>query len=206
MPLSPQIHDTLKGLYSAASTTGFVYGNPKHPHIRALVSGGMIAGNVADIDPTNSEKHAFSVTVAGAAELGLQPADATIEGAVPVTQVPEKGKGGRGSRGPNVVPVIVASVAKMGLPTDFVKRGGNRGETYGFGKLTAPEAGQEGAIMYDSFFVQATDEMPEPANTLRAAVTSANKRYGDKGVKFKHFIMKLDPQTGLAGVRVFRVE
>lgn len=48
---------------------------------------------------------------------------------------------------------------------------------YPFADLKAPAKDEQGKISYDSFFVPATQERPDPMKTMQSAVTAANHRY-----------------------------
>jgi hypothetical protein len=215
--MNDQLMNALRPIAEATHTAGFMFANAKSPLVRALVKDGFIEGNAASVDPTDANRIAFRATVSGlalvpdaapASPAAHTPAPAPVgasgvpfpsvgnagvtqvpEG-VTVTQVPARKRGG--VRGPRTAPTIVA-VGRMALPEIVAsKRGGKRGEGYPFGSLEAPTA--EG---FASFFVAATAAMPNPEKTVRASVTSANKRYTD-GRKFK-----LYPAEG--GASVFRI-
>lgn len=216
MTLNPQMANTLSTLATGSAIDGYTFANPKSPLIRALSKEGLIEGNTSQVDPTNAEKIAFRLTDAGHAANGTPVANGatpaapvadtglTPTGDVPVQQVPA-GKRGRKAgekRGPMVAPVITNTGTRMALPAAPTagKRGGQRGESYPFAKLGAPNA--EG---YDSFFVQQTAEMPNAYKTVKAAVASANKRYLKKG-GWEFTARPTEPNAAVAGATVFRVK
>lgn len=67
-------------------------------------------------------------------------------------------------------PVVSGIVSNVDLPDVESRRGGARPETYPFSKM---EVGQ-------SFFIQATDEVPDPMKSYASTVASATNRYAEE--------------------------
>lgn len=98
---------------------------------------------------------------------------------------------------------------ETGIPVPPARRGGRGGESYPFSKM------EVGA----SFFVAASEEMPEPAKTLASTVSSATARFAiptgesktnRKGEpvpvmkETKKFIVRSVEENGIKGARVWR--
>jgi hypothetical protein len=132
------------------------------------------------------------------------------------------GKSGRKVGVPNVVPTIVRVSARMAaLPVVTDGRtapGGGRGESYPFASLQAPEVpatATTAASGFDYFFVAnrapspasgdvpADPGMPNAYKTVKAAVSSANKRY-EKKTPPVHFVARPYRYEGVDGAAVFR--
>lgn len=204
MSLSPQLATTLKAIYDGTVANGVHYGNPGHPMIAALVKSGHVETDTNRADPNDGRRVAVQLTATGHEANGTTPTTQTQEPAMntpaAATSTTTEIKVRRTRT--TVVPEVRLG-GFMAMPAAAARRGGNRTETYAFGKLEAPRP--DGTM--HSFFVPATVENPRPVETLRAATSSATARYKDKGgAVFKHFVVDNDAEFGVAGVRVFRVK
>lgn len=205
MSLSPKLEQTLRAIHDGTIANGVHFGNPNHPMIAVLVNGGHVTTDNTKIDPNDGRKVSVIVTDAGKTALGISPETAAVAAIVTQTQevimetaVATETKPKRART--TVVPEVRVSAELMVIPASVTRRGGNRGETYAFGKLDAPHA--DGRAY--SFLVPATEANPDPMATLRAAVTSANARYKEKGgAVFKAYPVD---ENGVVGVRVFRLK
>ena len=109
-----------------------------------------------------------------------------------------------------------------GVPIPAVKRRGSATSVYPFDALTI----EDGAEFGQSFFVPATEEMPNPGKSLASTVSSASKRYatenGTRTINRKvdgvmtevqvpaydyerKFIVRSVEENGVKGARVWRV-
>lgn len=224
MSLSDSMRNHLSTIHEAAKPQGFTYLNINSPMSKALVSQGHLEANANATDPADPRKVAVRLTEQGIAALGgaapaASPFGSAVAGApVETAETGQeasqdeavadaaKTKGGKGSRGPRVVPVVHASGHRIAALPPATPRGrgiGPRAETYPFSTLGAPD--QTG---YDSFFVAATAEMPAPWRTLQGTVSSANKRFREKGDGREFQIRQVtqDEEFGIAGARIFRVK
>lgn len=119
----------------------------------------------------------------------------------------------------NTVAAPAAFAVESGVPIPTIKRQGAATSIYPFDAL---EVGQ-------SFFVPATDEMPNPGKSLASTVSSASKRYAtEKGTRtinrknketgemepvevpaYKYdrkFMVRTIEENGVKGARVWRIE
>lgn len=213
MSLSPQLVNTLRIIHEGTVANGIHFGNPANPMIATLIRSGHVETNSDRVDPNDGRRVTVSLTALGheangtavaaasTAPISTPTQETTMEttATAVVDAIAEKVRRARTT----VVPEVKLSSGYMVMPTSSARRGGNRKEIYAFGQLEAPRP--DGAA--HSFFVPATFENPTPADTIRAAVSSANARYKEKGgAQFKHFVVDNDAEFGVAGVRVFRVK
>ena len=227
MALNQMMLNTLTTIAQASAVDGWAYANAKSPPIRALEKDGHLEGNKAQIDPANADRIAYRLTAKGHAEIGT-PAGAAPganTGLTPpppgmtVTQVSAgvtgASRAGRKVGVPNVTPDIKRPGARMmALPVaaDGRTGKGGKGESYPFALLQAPDA-----TGYDYFFVgnkaaipatETTAEVPGMPNafkTVKAAVSSANKRYSKK-TPVVEFVARAMTVEGVDGAAVFRVK
>lgn len=214
--LAPNLLNTLGSIVAdTSSAQGFSYANPASPVIRALAKQGLVEINDTVKMPNDVNKCAVRATEAGATEVRgsappapvFAPSASTTPAIAPSVPTASTRATGKGSRGPRVQPVITyAEGARISVLPEASGRGrkaGTQSETYGFSKLLPKDASG-----YDSFFVAATDEMPNPIKTLKPVVFSANKRYKERGLPNSFAVrpeLMVDGET-LAGARVFRVD
>lgn len=80
----------------------------------------------------------------------------------------------------------------IGLPK--ISRAGAASSKYPFDDLEAPYTDENGDVVYDSFFVSATENMPNPGKSLASTVSSASKRYATENGTRK--INRKNKETG----------
>lgn len=174
------------------SEQGFMYVKADGSVPEHLVERGLIVFN-----PQMTNEHgetAVKATDAGLAMAGgavavTQNADGevTTEAVAPVGNVSSK-------------PVYSTMFANVPKPAHSSNRAG-RGETYPWSELAEQPVGV-------SFFVAATETMPNPAKSIASAVTGANKRYEGKA-RFSVIAVADGGPWGFAGVNgaaVYREE
>lgn len=219
--LHPQAITLLRQIVvgTQSPAAGF-FANPRSPIARMLVKDSFVTENAAMVDPSDNAKILFKATSAGYAALPIedetavntpavhQPAGLTPTDGVVVTQVAERKRGGStGPRGPRIPPAVAPHTSfRFAAIPEGAKHartaGPGPGESYPFSKLLPPDDSG-----LDSFFVQPTEQQPNPFKLVRQATNSANKRNKDKGqvAQFKAVDMPSDPEYNTAGVRVFRI-
>jgi hypothetical protein len=213
--------DHLKRIHAAYNPDGFSFQNPKQPMTAQLINTGHLLVDHGTVDPSNSAKVAMQLSESGMEhiEADSDSVSSTVAATVPQPSFPAAGvptgvpqaatvkraTGPRGPRGPRVVPVIRESegfrFAELPTAEKRAREKGSRPETYKFSTLAAPDDSG-----YDSFFVEATDAMPNPGKTLTGTVISANKRFVDQGIVFKLVPVESDLQFGVKGARILRVK
>jgi hypothetical protein len=210
--------DRLQAIYDGYNEHGYGFHNPKQPMVSQLLSMGHIEAEHSIVDPSNSSKVAVQLTASGLQHIGKAPSPATDQtepSPPPVASFSAAGTPAEPAatasapaasdktRGPRIVPEIARTGLRMQIPTREAgtRAKGTRTETYKFAELVAPDE-----TGFDSFFVKATDKMPNPGKTLTGTVTSANKRFKDRGIKFKLVPVVNDVEHGCKGARVFRID
>jgi hypothetical protein len=206
--------DHLKRIHAAYNEDGFSFQNPKQPMTAQLINTGHLLVDHGTVDPRNSAK--VAVQLSDTAIEHLEPEAPTTPAApvlpsfavagVPAAAAPaEKAKRATGPRGPRVVPVIRESAgfrfAELPTAEKKAREKSSRPETYKFSTLAAPDASG-----YDSFFVEATEAMPNPGKTLTGTVISANKRFAGQGIVFKLVPVESDIQFSAKGARILRLK
>jgi hypothetical protein len=203
--------DHLNRIHAAYNEDGFSFQNPKQPMTAQLIDTGHLLVDHGTVDPSNSAK--VAVQLSDVAFEHIEPKAATAPvlpsfaaAGVPAETAPaEKAKRKTGPRGPRVVPVIRESegfrFAELPTAEKKTREKGSRPETYKFSTLAAPDANG-----YDSFFVEATEAMPNPGKTLTGTVISANKRFASQGIVFKLVSVENDVQFGVKGARILRLK
>jgi hypothetical protein len=209
--------DHLKRIHAAYNPDGFSFQNPKQPMTAQLINTGHLLVDHGTVDPSNSAKVAMQLSESGMehVEADSDSVNGTVAATVQQPSFPAAGvptglpqaatvKRATGPRGPRVVPVIRKSegfrFADLPTAEKKAREKGSRPETYNFSTLAAPDASG-----YDSFFVEATDAMPNPGKTLTGTVISANKRFAGQGIVFKLVPVENDLQFGVKGARILRV-
>lgn len=218
MSLNPNMTAPLKLIAEATAVGQAMFMNVKSPIIRALEKDGMIVRGSA-IDPTNADKAAYTASPSGLAAVNVtiavltpMPTQAPVPTPVltstesiptPMSTTTETAvKTPRAPRAVRPAPTIAHSGARFAMPVSTGRAGrAPREEVYPFSQLAEPNA--EG---HDSFFVQATEHLPNPANQLASTVGSANKRFKDRGHVFKIIHVAQDVEFGVAGARIVRVK
>lgn len=99
------------------------------------------------------------------------------------------------SKTPKAEAPKVEFAIETGIPLPAIKRGNAGATKYPFDKMATG----------DSFFVAATETVPNPAKSLASTVNSANKRYKDAVPKRK-FAIRQDKKGDVAGARIWRAE
>lgn len=180
---------------------GFVYMTEKS--VKVLVDAGYVECNKDITDGAGNI--AVRATKAGL-EYGTAPAATEEEGTTTMNTE---------ATAATAAPRSFAIETGVAIPS--IKRSGAAASIYPFDKL---EVGQ-------SFFVPATDEMPNPGKSLASTVSSASKRYATEngtreinrkvdGVMTKvtvpayvyerKFVVRSVEENGVKGARVWRVE
>ena len=218
MSLNPNLAATLRPIAEATASAGFMYANPKSPIVRALEKDGYIS-LTGTVDPSNKEKVGYVATSAGLAAVNvvlpapaihhieqIEQIESSIMHSAPqdiisntATQVAKKARKPRAVR---PAPTISYSSERITMPATGRAGRAPHVELYPFRKLEAPN--DDG---FDSFFIHATEHLPNPANQLASAVGSANKRFKlvNPPRAFKIRAVELDAQFKVAGARVLRV-
>jgi hypothetical protein len=213
MPLNDNLKNMLKKTHENAVKAGdFTFLNVKNPLVAPLLAQGFLEADSTTTDPADAAKVAVRLTATGLSEIGVTapaaptaPAFSQPDAAAqpPATGVPadeDKSK---------TPPVISRSGALMTLPEKAGRApGSHRKESYPFSTLQPPVLHEDGETkLYDSFFVHASDSMPDPGKALAGTVSSATKRYKDQTPprKFSLVAVENDHEHGVKGARVLRV-
>jgi hypothetical protein len=180
---------------------GFSFMTPKS--VKLLVDAGLVECNTTITDGNNV---AVRSTIQGDKWLAAYEA-ALTEGTEPMN---------------TEATAAPAFAINDGVPVPAIKRRGPATSIYPFDALTI----EDGAEFGQSFFVPATEEMPNPGKSLASTVSSASKRYatenGTRTINRKvdgvmtevqvpaydyerKFIVRSVEENGVKGARVWRV-
>lgn len=188
---------------------GQYFQNPRLPLVKSLERDGFITADPSKVNPENKQQIAYTVTNSGRdllpdfdAEGGTDTEGGTdIDAEGDRTSAPKVIK----RRGPHAQRevIIQRSGARMAMPANIspISKATGRREKYGFSKLEAPNA--DG---FDSFFVNTTSTLPNPAVSLGSHVSKANKKWRSEGRFFRVVAVAVDAEFGVPGARVMRVD
>jgi hypothetical protein len=215
MPLNDNLKNMLKKTHeNAVKAGGFTFLNVKNPLVAPLLAQGFLEADSTTTDPADAAKVAVRLTATGLSEIGATPETAPPASPAPAfsqpataAQPPAAGVPAEADK-PKTPPVVSRSGALMPLPEKAGRApGSHRKESYPFSTLQPPVLHEDGETkLYDSFFVHASDSMPDPGKALAGTVSSATKRYKDQTPprKFSLVAVENDHEHGVKGARVLR--
>lgn len=193
--------DKLANIVAATNTdAGMCYMTEKN--VQVLVAAGLVECNIAMTSPDDAKKVAVRATLTGMAYDSVERPHP--EGTEPMDTPASQFKHG---------PI------EKGVPIPSIARKSRHAATYDFDSL---EVG-------DSFFIKATEDMPNPGKSLASTVSSASKRYAiENGTRTinrrnkesgeirqvevpsycfdRKFIVRSVEENGVKGARVWRVD
>jgi hypothetical protein len=166
---------TLAAIVAATqSETGFLYAS--EAEAGPFIAAGHAEMNKGVVDPSDASKFATRATPAGINANAPAPAPFAAPASKPT------------------FPII--DVDADDVPVK--KRGSKGAQIYPFDDLGAPYTGEDGKKKLRSFFVPATEKMPEPWDSLASATSAAARRFatqtGEKPYK------KKDGTFGVRGI------